>query len=107
MDVKQYREAAESGDASAQDRLGIMYANGEGVPKDEQQAAFWFRKAAEQGNEHAQFMLALWYAQGIGVAQDEEQSLFWIRKLVGDGADAALKTKNMIKALELARISRP
>ena len=32
---------ADQGDASAQAGVGVMYANGWGVPKNEQQAAVW------------------------------------------------------------------
>ena len=34
--------------------LGMMYANGLGVPKDEVEALKWYRKAAAQGNVRAQ-----------------------------------------------------
>ena len=34
---------------AAQFYLGLMYASGEGVPKDDAEAARWFRLAAEQG----------------------------------------------------------
>ena len=32
--VKEYRQAAEQGDAMAQYNLGVMYAKGDGVPKN-------------------------------------------------------------------------
>ena len=32
--VKWFRKAAEQGDASAQNDLGVMYQNGRGVPQD-------------------------------------------------------------------------
>jgi len=41
---------AERGDAEAQDILGNMYYNGQGVPQDYKEAARWYRKAAEQGD---------------------------------------------------------
>jgi TPR repeat protein len=44
--VKWFRLAAEQGDASAQYNLGVMYTNGEGVPKDDVTAARWYRLAA-------------------------------------------------------------
>ena len=47
---KWYRLAAEQGDASAQFNLGIMYANGQGVLKDDAEAMRWYRLAAEQGD---------------------------------------------------------
>jgi len=43
------RARAEQGDAGAQLSLGLMYAIGQGVPRDYAQAAAWYRKAAEQG----------------------------------------------------------
>ena len=36
--LKWYRQSASQGNASAQFNLGAMYANGEGVPQDYQQA---------------------------------------------------------------------
>jgi hypothetical protein len=34
-----------------------MYANGEGVAKNDEQAVKWYRKAAEQGDEDAKKLL--------------------------------------------------
>jgi len=69
---KWYRKAADLGDAESQYRLGVCYANGRGVARDEVEAVKWYRKAAEQGSSHAQYTLGLCYASGIGlVAQDE------------------------------------
>jgi TPR repeat protein len=35
------QKAAEQGDSEAQFELGLMYARGEGVPKDETKAVHW------------------------------------------------------------------
>ena len=43
--------AAEKGDANAQLNLGIMYAKGRGVDKDEGKAFHLWAMAAEQVNE--------------------------------------------------------
>ncbi|MDA1310441.1 MAG: hypothetical protein O2985_12665, partial [Proteobacteria bacterium] len=49
--MKWYRKAAEQGDASAQNNLGIMYRNGKGVPQDNVLAHMWWSLAtAAQGN---------------------------------------------------------
>ena len=37
----------------AQFLLGVMYADGEGVPEDDVQAYAWINLAAAQGNENA------------------------------------------------------
>jgi len=39
--VKQLRMDAEQGDADAQYILGLMYANGEGVPENDAEAVKW------------------------------------------------------------------
>ena len=59
--LREWRPLAEQGDANAQYNLGVMYRNGEGVPEDDRQAAFWYRKAAEQGDASAQNNLGLMY----------------------------------------------
>ena len=48
-----YRKAAEQGNATAQNNLGICYEDGEGVTKDISEAVKWYRKAAAQGYSDA------------------------------------------------------
>ncbi len=69
---------AEAGDAGAQFNLGVMYANGEGVVKDQVQAVKWYRKAAEQGYADAQVNLGTAYWMGTGVPKDLVQAHVWI-----------------------------
>ena len=38
----------------SQYKLGVMYDNSQGVPKDEAQAAKWYRLAADRGDARAQ-----------------------------------------------------
>ena len=64
--------------AAAQSNLGVMYANGQGVPQDYAEAVKWYRKAAEQGDAAAQYNLGLMYANGQGVPQDYVQAYKWI-----------------------------
>ena len=51
--VKWYRKAAEQGNADAQSNLGVMYANGTGVTKDESEAMKWYRKALDSNPKYA------------------------------------------------------
>ena len=67
-------KAAEQGDADAQIRIGYMYTNGGGVPKDEAEGVKWYRKVAEHGNDAAQYELYLAYYQGKGVPQDDAEA---------------------------------
>ncbi len=62
--LKEWRPLAEQGNAIAQNNLGLMYNNGEGVPQDYEEALRWYRLAAAQGNAIAQNNLGLKYAKG-------------------------------------------
>lgn len=42
-------KAAAQGDAEAEFSLGVLYATGRGVARDDAQAVNWYRKAAEHG----------------------------------------------------------
>jgi hypothetical protein len=73
----------------AQHNLGYMYANGEGVAQDSEQAAVWYRKAAEQGYTQAQCNLARMYQEGKGVEQDTAQAEAWFEKAAEQGVTRA------------------
>ncbi len=46
--LRLWRPLAEQGTADAQHMLGIMYANGRGVPQNDVQAHMWFNLAASR-----------------------------------------------------------
>ncbi len=52
---------AESGNTDAQNDLGVLYYNGEGVAKDLAKAAEWYRKAAEKKHVRAKYNLGILY----------------------------------------------
>lgn len=83
------RQRAEQGDTEAQYDLGLMYANGEGVARDDEQAVRWFRLAAEQGDADAQFNLSFMYLNGEGVPQDYEEAIRWFRAAAEQGLATA------------------
>ena len=65
-----YRKAATRGDATAQFKLGTMFAKGQGGPQDYREAASWFLKSAAQGYALAQNSLGVRYERGQGLPQD-------------------------------------
>ncbi|MBO7280959.1 MAG: sel1 repeat family protein [Bacteroidaceae bacterium] len=89
--VKHYKEAAEQGDAEAQNALGACYKNGEGVEKDHAEAAKWYRKAAEQGHALAQNSLGYCYLNGNGVEKDLEEAFKWFKEAAKQGHPLAIK----------------
>jgi TPR repeat protein len=72
-----YQPLADQGDARAQHNLGVMYANGQGVPQDQAAAVSWWRRAAEQGLAKAQGALGVMYERGEGVRRDLVQAHKW------------------------------
>ncbi len=84
-DIQRYRAAAEQGDAEAQNKLGLVYYNGQGVVQSYEEAAKWFRKAAEQGHAIAQGNLGFAYDKGLGVPQSYTEAAKWYRKAAEQG----------------------
>ena len=76
---------AEQGIAEAQYALGVMYAFGEGVLKDDAEAVKWFRLAAEQGVASAQYTLGVMYAKGEVVLKDDAEAVRWYRLAAEQG----------------------
>ena len=68
---------AEEGDAKSQYQVAVLYLRGEGVLRDEAEAAKWFRRAADRGDADAQFNLGHMYAQGAGVKKDFIEAYKW------------------------------
>lgn len=52
-DVTELKKLAAQGIASSQYALGILYKHGQIVPRDDNEARYWFQKAARQGNYDA------------------------------------------------------
>lgn len=87
--IRLLRPIAEKGNALAQYNLGMMHANGQGVPQDFHEAVKWYRLAAVQGNARAQTNLGAMYAIGRGVPQDFHEAEQWWRLAAAQGnADA-------------------
>src|SRR5262245_1854576 len=83
--AEEVRKSAEAGDASAQNKLGLLYAEGVGVPQNHRQAKEWFEMAAKQGHTGAHVNLGTLYLQGAGVPQSAQMALFWFSRAAGQG----------------------
>ena len=62
--IGEVKAKAEAGDAESQVELGLRYDKGEGVAKDQAEAARWYRKAAEQNYAKGQNGLGALLLQG-------------------------------------------
>ena len=82
--LKTFQSLAAQGNAEAQTNLGMLYANGQGVPQDYSQARQWYEKAAAQGHALAQNNLAEMYYAGLGVPQDDVRAYMWVNLAAAD-----------------------
>ena len=71
----------------AQYFLGVMYRDGQGVPKNYKTAVKWFRLAAKQGHADAQTSLGVMYQDGKGVPKNDKTAVKWY-KLAAEQGDA-------------------
>ena len=55
--IKLFRPLAQSGNAKAQNVMGVMYRKGEGVAKNSAKAFMWFGLAAKKGDAQAKASL--------------------------------------------------
>lgn len=79
------KAAAEKGHALAQNGLGYLYQQGNGVEQDSELAVQWYEKAAAQGVSMACWNLAEMYGNGDGVEEDEAVSRKWHEKAASLG----------------------
>jgi len=81
--VAAFRKAADKGSTSAMVELGVMYAAGTGVPKDDAQARSYFERAAKAGNASGAMKLAA-LPGAVGGTSDPAQT----RAMLARAADA-------------------
>lgn len=105
--LSKFHEAAEAGIAYAQNNLGVMYQNGQGVPQNHTEAVKWYRMAAEQGAAEAQSNLGFMYSNGQGVPQNHVMAYVWESVAAAQGNETAKKNRDIsVKQLTPEQIAR-
>jgi TPR repeat protein len=90
------RPLADQGQANAQNALGVMYVNGEGVAQSYAEAHKWYQRAANQGYAKAQGNLGVMYFNGEGVAKDYVEAYKWFDLAARSGFEEALKYRSLV-----------
>jgi len=80
---------AEQGKAGAQFDLGLAYAKGQGVPRDDVAARHWFELAAGQGLAKAQYWMGFMMERGRGGNRSYADALQWYRRAADQGVSPA------------------
>lgn len=76
---------ANDGEAQAQNALGVMYENGQGVQTDYREALKWYGLAAAQDNDSALYHIGMMHANGLGVPQSNAEAVKWFRQAALNG----------------------
>ncbi len=99
--------AARSGNADAEELIGVMYALGLGVERDPVRAFDWYLRAAMKGHAGAQSGVGWYYEEGIGLpAPDLVRAYAWYAlSAIGGDPDAAISQEEVVKKMTADQIS--
>lgn len=93
--------AARSGNAEAEELIGVMYALGLGVEQDHVRAFDWYLRSAMKGHAGAQSGVGWYYETGLGLpAPDLVRAFLWYQlSTIGGDPDAAISVEEVIKKM--------
>lgn len=100
--------AARSGNADAEELIGVMYAMGLGVPKDDQRAFEWYLRSSMKGHPGAQSGIGWYYEIGRGMpAPDLVRAYMWYTlSAIGGDPDAAISLEEVVKKMTSEEIEK-
>jgi hypothetical protein len=79
------KPAADAGNSDAQVNLGYLYARGQGVAQDQQEAMRLYLLSARQGNAAGMNAVAFKYRYGTGVEIDLPRAVHWFCRAAASG----------------------
>ena len=99
--MKELVPAARSGNADAEELIGIMYAMGLGVQRDDIRAFDWYLRSSMKGHPGAQSGVGWYYETGRGMpAPDLIRAYTWyVLSAIGGDPDAAISQEEVIKKM--------
>ena len=103
----QVQARAEAGDAEQQYRLGMRYLKGDGVEKDEAEAARWFEIAANGGHAISQYLVGVAYYAAKGRAREKIWNSLERREVYGTSGDRILLWFDLIEGSAVAAARHP
>ncbi len=115
MDAGRFEEAyaalwpaARSGNAEAEELIGVIYAMGLGRPRDDQRAFEWYLRAAMKGHPGAQSGVGWYYEVGRGLpAPDLMRAYMWYTlSAIGGDPDAAISLEEVAKKMTAEEINK-
>ncbi len=83
--IKLFHKAAEMGNSSAMNNIGMAYYEGKGVARDYEESFKWFQKASENGSVSAKYSVGMAYLEGKGVPQNAVNAIKWLKRSAEEG----------------------
>ena len=101
----EFLPAAQAGNADAEELIGVMYAMGLGVERDDRRAFEWYLRASMKAHPGAQSGVGWYYEVGRGVAKDLVRAYMWyVLSAIGGDPDAAISQEEVIKKMSREQI---
>ena len=106
--MKELLPAARSGNADAEELIGIMYAMGLGVERDDVRAFDWYLRSSMKGHPGAQSGVGWYYEIERGMpAPDLVRAYTWyVLSAIGGDPDAAISQEEVIKKMTSEQIEK-
>ncbi len=106
--MQEFLPAARSGNAEAEELIGVMYALGLGVERDDVRAFEWYLRASMKGHAGAQSGIGWYYEVGRGMpAPDLVRAYMWYTlSAIGGDPDAAISLEDVVKKMTREQIEK-
>ena len=100
------RPAANAGNADAEELIGILYAMGLGVERDDRRAFEWYLRSAMKGHAGAQSGIGWYYEVGRGLPEiDLVRAYRWYTlSAIGGDPDALISQEEIVKKMDQQQI---
>jgi TPR repeat protein len=100
------RPAANAGNADAEELIGILYAMGLGVERDDRRAFEWYLRSAMKGHAGAQSGIGWYYEVGRGLPEiDLVRAYMWYTlSAIGGDPDALISQEEIVKKMDQQQI---
>ncbi len=99
--MAELRPAARSGNADAEELIGVMYALGLGVERDDRRAFEWYLRSAMKGHPGAQSGVGWYYEVGRGMPEPDlvRAYMWYVLSAIGGDPDAAISQEEVVKKM--------
>jgi uncharacterized protein len=108
--IEDLEQAADDGNAEAQFLLGVCYATGRGVARNDTTAARWFHQASKLDHVGARASLGFLYSRGRGVRRDPVLGYLFVAQAAQQGdlgaADLMKRMRRRLTPVQLKDAER-